>query len=105
MARTYRKPENGSSMGSTSAKKIVDCMPGQEFVFTTPDGRAVGKAKNIVEFIRVVKNAPIESVMFHVKGNHFAPWLELIGEKSAAGKISKLNGNGQDVRLQIIRSV
>ncbi len=105
MPRVTRKPENGSSIGGAPAKKINDCPPGQEFVFATPDGRHVGKAKNIVEFIRMVKTAPLESVIYHTNGNHFAPWLQMIGEKSAADKISKLRGNGQDIRLQIIRSV
>jgi hypothetical protein len=90
---------------SGSPKKIMDCAPGQEFVFSTPDGRQFGKAKNIIEFIRQVKAIPIESVTYHANGNHFAPWLAMLGEKAAAERISKIRGNGQDIRLQIIRSV
>ncbi|MFH0818036.1 MAG: hypothetical protein V1909_05395 [Candidatus Micrarchaeota archaeon] len=105
MPRVDRKPENGSYMGAVSSKKIVDCPPGQEFVFATPDGRQVGKVKNIVEFIRMVKTAPIESVLYHANGNHFGQWLTIIGEKEAAAKISKLKGNSQDIRLQIIKCV
>jgi hypothetical protein len=105
MPKIGRKPENGASDGLAPAKKIMDCPLGQEFVFTTPDGKQVGKAKNIVEFIRQVKTAPIESILYHTNGNHFSGWLALIGERAAAEKISKLKGNGSDIRLQIIRCV
>ena len=100
-----RKNDETGPAASASAKKIRDCPPGKEFVFVTPDGRQVGRAKNIIEFIRQVKTAPIESVLFHANGNHFALWLEHIGEKAAAAKISKIRGNGQDIRLQIIKCV
>ncbi len=100
MSRIAKTADTG-----TPAKKIRDCAPGQEFVFSMPDGRQVGKAKNIVEFIRQVKSAPIESVLYHANGNHFALWLNMIGEKAVAERVSKIRGNGQDIRLEIIRCV
>jgi hypothetical protein len=101
-----QKNEEGSSSGKDVAgKKIRDCIPGHEFVFVTPNGKQVGKAKNIIEFIRQVKSVPLQSVLYHANGKHFTLWLEAIGEKAAAGRISRIRGNDENVRLQIIKSV
>jgi len=100
-----KNDEAGSSAAKVSAKKIKDCPPGHEFVFVTPDGKQVGKAKNIIEFIRQVKSVPLQSVLYHANGNHFTLWLETLGEKAASGRISRIRGNDENVRLQIIKSV
>ncbi|MFH1447518.1 MAG: hypothetical protein ABIG39_01530 [Candidatus Micrarchaeota archaeon] len=100
--RLHRKFDSGSSTAAVSGKKKVNCKPGQEFVFRTPDGRQVGKAKNVDEFVKMVKSVPLESVLHHANGNDFASWLKLIVEKDVASKISKIRGNGEDVRLKII---
>lgn len=103
----HRKGNNGSEPGEAKpmAKRITDCPPGKEFVFSTPDGKTAGKAKNIIEFIGQVKSAPIESILYHANGNHFAPWLEMIGEKDVSARVSKVRGSGQEVRLLLIRCV
>lgn len=101
----HAKSATNNVQAETPARRIVDAPPGGEFKFMTPDGREVGKAKNIIEFIRQVKSVPIESVLYHANGNHFSPWLQSIGEKDVATRVSKVRGNGQDVRLQIIRCI
>jgi hypothetical protein len=100
-----RNSDSKPSAGKNPTKRIVDCLPGQEFVFVTPDGKIVGKAKNIIEFIRQVKTVPIESVLYHANGNHFAPWLGIIGEKAVAKRVSEIRGNGPEIRLQLIRCI
>ena len=100
--RLGRKSNGAPSVIAVAGKKIVDCKPGQEFVFRTSSGREVSKAKNAEEFVRMVKVVPIESVVHHANHNDFASWLKLIGEDDAAAKISKIRGNGEDVRSKII---
>jgi hypothetical protein len=88
-------------MAAVAGKK-ADCKPGQEFVFRTSGGREVSKAKNADEFVKMVKVVPLESVLHHANGNDFSSWLKLIGENEAAAKISKIRGNGEDIRSKII---
>ena len=103
MQRKGKNSEPGRA--KPMAKRIIDCPPGKEFVFSTPDGKIAGKAKNIIEFIGQVKSAPIASILYHANGNHFAPWLEMINEKEVAARVSKVRGKGQEVRLLLIRCV
>jgi hypothetical protein len=81
------------------------CAPGQEFVFRLPDGREFGKAKDIVEFIKNLKSAPLESVLYHANGNHFAPWLDAIGEKGAASRVKTVGGDSEEVRRMLISRI
>ena len=91
-----------SSDSTAAASGKNECKPGQEFVFRTSGGREVSKAKNAEEFVKMVKTIPLESVLHHANHNDFASWLRLIGENGAAEKISKIRGNGEDVRRQIL---
>lgn len=81
------------------------CPPGQEFVFRMPDGREVGKARSMSEFVRMVKIAPLSSVLYHANGGHFAPWLELIGEREAAERIKDIKGNDEKVRKKLVQAL
>lgn len=90
---------------SSPTKSIKNCPPGQEFVFVTPRGKEVGRAKNIIEFIRQVKSVPLESILYHANGNHFSSWLDVIGEKTVAKRVSSIKGNDEKVRLDIIRCI
>ena len=100
--RFSRKSDSGPSVTAATGMKTADCKPGQEFVFTTSGGREVSKAKNADEFVKMVKVIPLESVLHHANHNDFASWLKLIGENEAAAKISKIRGNGEDVRSKIV---
>ncbi|MEM2963503.1 MAG: hypothetical protein QXW70_02310 [Candidatus Anstonellales archaeon] len=86
-------------------KKIIDCPPGKEFIFRLPDGTAIGKAKNIIQFAELVKIAPLPCLLFHAKGRHFSPWLELIGEKDAANRLNSIEINESTVRVSILRAL
>lgn len=79
--------------------------PGKEFVFVTSEGKQVGKAKNIIEFIRALKQVPIASIAYHSNGGHFAPWLEFIGEKEVAARVAKIKGSTEETRLSLIRAI
>ena len=83
---------------------VKNCPPGREFVFKTPEGREVGRARNINEFVSLIKQVPLTVVLYHANSGHFAPWLEFMGEKSAAGKVRMVKGNTEQVRADIIES-
>ncbi len=82
---------------------MKDCPPGKEFVFKMPDGRVVGRAKNVSELANLVKTAPLDSVLFHAKGGHFAPWLNMIGEGSLVSKLRGMQINEKTVRVALLR--
>ncbi len=50
------------------------------FVFRLPDGSPVGEAKNLKEFIEMVKTVPAESLIYHGRRNQFSGWLLARGE-------------------------
>ena len=79
-----------------------NCPPGKEFVFRTRDGKEVGKAKNIPEFIYKLKTVPLDSVLFHANNGHFAPWLEFMGQRMIAAKTKAIKGNGENVRQALV---
>jgi hypothetical protein len=81
---------------------MKDCQRGKEFVFKTPDGKVVGKAKNISELANLVKNAPLDAVMFHAKGGHFAPWLTMLGENAAVAKLRNLQINDKTIKETLL---
>ena len=80
-----------------------NCNPGKEFVFKMPDGRIVGRAKNVAELANLVKTAPLEAVLFHAKGAHFAPWLNMLGESSIVAKLRGLQINDKTIRVALLR--
>jgi hypothetical protein len=81
------------------------CPPGSEFVFRMPDGREVGKARSVADFVRLLKIAPLSAVIYHASGGHFAPWLEMMGEKELANKIKDMKGNDETLRKRIVQSL
>jgi hypothetical protein len=80
------------------------CPPGSEFVFKMPDGREVGKARSVADFVRMVKIAPLTSLLYHANGGHFAPWLEIMGEKELADKIRDMKGNDESLRKKLVQA-
>jgi hypothetical protein len=82
---------------------MKNCAPGKEFVFKMPDGRVVGRAKNVSELATLIKTAPLDAVLFHAKGGHFAPWLSMLGENSFVSKLKSLQINDKTVRVALLR--
>jgi len=96
----FVKKEMGKMKGK---KKVSECEPGKEFVFRMPDGREVGKAKDLSEFFSVVKNAPLSSILYHANGEHFSPWLKMLGQQNLAEKIKSFKGISEQVRENILK--
>ncbi|MEM3362250.1 MAG: hypothetical protein QXV64_00070 [Candidatus Anstonellaceae archaeon] len=76
---------------------------GKEFIFKLPNGTVVGRAKNLEELITLIKTAPIDAVLYHAKGKHFSPWLEMLGLKDLAKKLSETEINDKTARLTLLR--
>ncbi len=45
------------------------------FVFRTPDGQEVDRARNLSELVEALKRIPAESLRFHGERHHFSNWL------------------------------
>lgn len=84
---------------------MADCPVGKEFVFKMPNGTVVGRAKNLGELVNLIKTAPLEAVLFHSKGGHFAPWLTMLGERSASANLRGLVINDKTARVALLRAL
>ena len=84
---------------------MVDCAPGKEFVFKMPDGRIIGRVKNVNELANLIKTAPLEAVLFHAKGYHFSPWLAALGQSPLAGKLKAMAINEKTIRVALLRAL
>ncbi|MCX6769388.1 MAG: hypothetical protein NT051_01775 [Candidatus Micrarchaeota archaeon] len=80
-----------------------ECQPGKEFVFRTPDGKEMGRAKSVPELFARIKAVPLASVIYHTNGRHFSPWLEMLGEHSLSMKFKAVSGNDEKVRMALLR--
>ncbi len=46
-----------------------------DFVFRLPDGREVGRAKDVAGMLRLLATIPAEGLVFHGSRHHFSNWL------------------------------
>ncbi|VVB99479.1 Uncharacterised protein [uncultured archaeon] len=84
---------------------MKNCAPGKELIFKMPDGRVIGRAKNVSELAALVKTAPLDAVLFHAKGGHFAPWLSMLGENSIIAKLRGMQINDKTIRVALLRAL
>ena len=87
---------------------MVDAPIGKEFVFRMPPdrgGAVVGRARNLNELANLIKTAPLEAVLYHAKGNHFAPWLEMLGERTAVSSLRNMVLNDKTARVALLRAM
>ena len=82
---------------------MANCPPGKEFVFKMPNGAVVGRAKSVSELANLIRTAPLEAVLFHAKGGHFAPWLNMLGENALVAKLKALPINDKTIRIALLR--
>jgi Pyruvate phosphate dikinase, AMP/ATP-binding domain len=60
-----------------------------DFVFRTPDGKAIGHASSLYEFEQKLKEVPVESICYHAKHNHFSNWVMARAEVALAIRLHK----------------
>ncbi len=79
-----------------------------DFIFRKEDGKIVGKAKNILDFYSIVEQAPIESLYYHGKDDHFSNWLRARGEFEIANilkprQVSEFEG--EELRIFLLKQI
>ncbi len=57
------------------------------FIFRTPDGRELGKARHLKDFVSILKDIPAEALIYHSKNDHFSSWLTAHGEFEVARRL------------------
>lgn len=86
----------------------MDAPIGKEFVFKMPPekgGSVVGRAKNLNDLANLIKTAPLEAVIYHAKGGHFAPWLDMLGSRAPASALRGLVINDKTARVALLRAL
>ena len=66
-----------------------------------PDGKEIGRASTLMELTRLLKEAPIESVVHHAQRNHFSHWLRTRTEFTLAARIRPLKRSDFDTTEEI----
>lgn len=84
---------------------MADAPIGKEFVFKMPNGTVVGRARNLNDLVNLIKTAPLEAVLYHSKGGHFAPWLNMLGDGKSAASLRGLAINDKTARVQLLRAL
>ena len=57
------------------------------FVFRTPGGEEIGRARDLGELVEKLATIPEESLLFHAERNHFSIWLMARGEFELARRL------------------
>lgn len=76
--------------------------PGKEYIFRTPEGKEVGRARSVREFVELLRKVPLESVLYHANGGHFSQWLEFMGQRVIAAKAKGIRGSDERVRKALL---
>ncbi len=66
---------------------MVDRFGFGTFVFRTPDGAKVDRARDLKELEAKLRTVPVESVAFHASRNHFSIWLKARTEFDLAHRL------------------
>ncbi|GAB4337600.1 MAG: PEP/pyruvate-binding domain-containing protein [Desulfobulbaceae bacterium] len=60
-----------------------------DFVFRMPDGEEVGRAANLHEFEKMLRNVPDACLEYHARRNHFSHWVMARAEIALASRLSR----------------
>ncbi|MGK2856507.1 MAG: PEP/pyruvate-binding domain-containing protein, partial [Thermoanaerobaculia bacterium] len=58
-----------------------------DFIFRTPDGAEVGRARDLASLERQIQRVPDESLLYHSERNHFSNWLKARTEFRLAAQL------------------
>ena len=80
-----------------------------DFIFTTGDGKEVGRANNLSTFEEQLKIVPAESIQYHASRNHFSNWLKArtefwLAHKLRPQKVSDF-ASVDELRFEILKMV
>ncbi len=57
------------------------------FVFRTPEGVELGRARHLTDFVSILKDIPAEALLYHSRNDHFSSWLTAHGEFEVARRL------------------
>ncbi len=88
---------------------IKDNLGFGDFIFKTPDGKEVARARNLIELEEVLKTVPDESIVYHASRNHFSNWLKArtefwLAHRLRPRKVSDYS-TVNDLRMDLINSI
>jgi hypothetical protein len=80
-----------------------------DFIFRTPDGREMGRARNLRELEQKLHTVPDESILYHGGNNHFSKWLKARTEFTLAHNLRPRKvtefASVADLRKELIRAL
>ena len=90
-----------SQLYARIAEFMLEEMSFGDFVFKSPDGEEIGRSSTLIELTKMLKEAPIESVVHHAQRNQFSHWLRTRTEFTLAARIRPLTLSDFDTTEEI----
>ncbi len=87
-----------------ATKSEIERMEMNEFTFMFPEGVKMASAKNLKEFLDVIKAIPKKSVIRHINNDDFSKWFYSLGHKELAKNVKKIKGGKKSVKKQLINA-
>jgi CheY-like chemotaxis protein len=88
---------------------LVDQLGFGDFVFRTPDGREVARARDLREIEYALGAVPAESIAYHAERNHFSKWIKARTEFALAHELRPRKVSDfetvDDLRRELMRAV
>lgn len=73
-----------------------------EFIFRTPAGREIGRARDLSELAKRLRDIPDVVFRYHIQRDHFSTWLFIHGEFELASRLRQLRKTGELERSRAI---
>jgi len=88
---------------------LVELFGFGDFVFRTPDGTEIDRARDLPSLAEKLRSVPAESIGFHGERNHFSMWLKARTEFALADKLRPRQVSDfpslEHLRQDLIRSI
>jgi len=82
--------KNSPHLLETLRSFVLDQFGFGDFIFFTPEGKEVGRARNLRDMEKILPDMPEESIEFHASKNHFSNWLFARGEFKLASSLKPM---------------
>ena len=88
---------------------MVDHLGFGDFIFRTPDGREIGRARDLRELEEQLATVPAESLAYHGERNHFSNWFKARTEFALAHQLRPRKVGEfetiEDLRRELMRAI
>ncbi len=88
---------------------IFDRFAFGDFVFKTPQGEEVWRARDLKSFEEGLAAIPLESLLYHATRNHFSTWLKARTEFDLASKLKPKKAEdfrgGEEIRAYLVETI